>query len=64
MNIGGRMIGTGGALLTTTLSLAMPGGLPAAQLAYAAGAVGMTSFLIALIASRWLPEPEGSQLPE
>ena len=64
MNIGGRMIGTGGALVTTTLSLAMPGGSPAAQLALAAGAVGMTSFLIALIASRWLPEPEGSQLPE
>ncbi len=64
MNIGGRMIGTGGALLTTTLSLAMPGGSPAAQLALAAGVVGVTSFLIALIASRWLPEPEGSQLPE
>ena len=64
MNIGGRMIGTGGALVTTTLSLAMPGGSPAAQLALAAGAVGMTSFLIALIASRWLPEPEGPQLPE
>ena len=64
MNIGGRMIGTGGALVTTTLSLAMPGGSPAAQLALAAGAVGVTSFLIALIASRWLPEPEGSQLPE
>ena len=64
MNIGGRMIGTGGALVTTTLSLAMPGGSPAAQLALAAGAVGVTSFLVALIASRWLPEPEGSQLPE
>ena len=45
------MIGTGGALDTATLSLA-------------AGAVGVTSFLVALIASRWLPEPEGSQLPE
>ena len=64
VNIGGRMIGTGGALVTTTLTLAMPGGSPAAQLALAAGAVGVTSFLIALIASRWLPEPEGSQLPE
>jgi Na+/melibiose symporter-like transporter len=63
-NIGGRMIGTGGALVTTTMSLAMPGGSPAAQLAVAAGVVGTTSFLIALIASRWLPEPEGSQLPE
>ena len=64
VNIGGRMIGTGGALVTTTLSLAMPGGSPTAQLALAAGAVGVTSFLVALIASRWLPEPEGSQLPE
>ena len=64
VNIGGRMIGTGGALVTTSLTFAMPGGSASAQLAYAAGAVGVTSFLIALIASRWLPEPEGLQLPD
>ncbi len=63
VNVGGRMIGTGGALLTTMLAVAMPGGLPSTQLAYAAGVVGVTSFLVALIASRWLPEPEGLRLP-
>jgi hypothetical protein len=62
-NIGGRMIGTGGALVTSELALAMPAGLPASRLALAAGAVGTGSFLIALLASTWLREPEG-ELPD
>jgi len=62
-NIGGRMIGTGGALVTSELALAMPAGLPASPLALAAGAVGTGSFLIALLASAWLREPEG-RLPD
>jgi MFS family permease len=61
-NIGGRMIGTGGALVTSELALAMPAGLPMSQLALAAGAVGLVSFLIALVASAWLREPEGEHL--
>jgi MFS family permease len=61
-NIGGRMIGTGGALVTSELALAMPAGLPVSQLALAAGAVGLVSFLIALVASAWLREPEGEHL--
>ncbi len=63
-NIGGRMIGTGGALVTAELATAMPGGSASAQLAFAAGAVGVTSFLIALVASSWLPEPGGRELPD
>ena len=66
-NIGGRMIGTGGALVTAELATAMPGGSASAQLAFAAGAVGavgVTSFLIALVASGWLPEPGGRELPD
>ncbi len=62
-NIGGRMIGTGGALVTAGLAAAMPGGSASAQLAFAAGAVGVSSFLIALVASVWLPEPGGNELP-
>jgi hypothetical protein len=63
-NIGGRMIGTGGALVTAELAAAMPGGSASAQLAFAAGAVGVSSFLIALVASAWLPEPSGAELPD
>jgi hypothetical protein len=62
-NIGGRMIGTGGALLTAQLTGAMPGGSPSARLAAAAGAVGIVSLALALVASAWLPEPEGTDLP-
>ena len=63
-NIGGRMIGTGGAVVTAELAAAMPGGSASAQLAFAAGAVGVSSFLVALVASAWLPEPGGNELPE
>lgn len=63
-NIGGRMIGTGGALVTAELTAGMPGGSASNQLAFAAGAVGIGSFLIALVASAWLPEPGGSDLPD
>jgi hypothetical protein len=62
-NIGGRMIGTGGALVTAQLTAAMPGRSPTAQLAAAAGIVGVVSFGVALLASAWLPEPEGRELP-
>ena len=63
-NIGGRMIGTGGALVTARLAATMPGSSAAQQLAFAAGAVGLSSFLVGLAASAWLPEPTGTQLPE
>jgi hypothetical protein len=63
-NIGGRMIGTAGALVTAELTASMPGGSPSAQLAFAAGAVGVTAFLIALVASEWLTEPESGELPD
>jgi MFS family permease len=62
-NIGGRMIGTGGAMVTAELALAMPGAAASARLAYAAGIVGGVSLAIALAASRWLAEPDASELP-
>jgi hypothetical protein len=41
----------------------MPGGAASSQLAFAAGAVGLSVFVIALVASAWLPEP-GQELPD
>ena len=63
-NVGGRMIGTSAALLTTQLANVMPGATPAAQLAYAAGAVGLVVYAVGLGASVWLPEPKGEKLPD
>jgi hypothetical protein len=62
-NIGGRMLGTSAALVTTQLASVTPGANATAQLAYAAASVGLLVYLIALIASFWLPEPKSAQLP-
>jgi MFS family permease len=62
-NVGGRMIGTSAALLTTTLATSMPGAGPAAKLANAAAAVGLLVYAAGLAASFWLPEPP-EKLPE
>jgi MFS family permease len=56
-NVGGRMLGTSAAMLTTSLANFAPGGTTFRQLAFAAGAVGALAFAIGLIASIWLPEP-------
>ena len=63
-NIGGRMIGTGFAYVTTTLTNAMPGATPPTRLAYAAALVGFSVYLMGFVASWWLPEPKGDALPE
>jgi nitrate/nitrite transporter NarK len=63
-NVGGRMIGTFGAVVTTELSRFMPGEHPAARLAYAAATVAVSVYTASLILSVWLPEPAGDQLPE
>ena len=63
-NIGGRMIGTSFAMVTTQLTNVMPGGTPTEQLAYAAAVVGLFVYVVGLTASFWLPAPEGSALPE
>ncbi|HVA94825.1 MAG TPA: MFS transporter [Candidatus Dormibacteraeota bacterium] len=56
-NIGGRMLGTSAALITTNIVTYMPGGTAARQLAYAAGIVGFLAYAIGFVASFWLPEP-------
>jgi len=63
-NVGGRMIGTSAALLTTNLVASMPGASPSIKLAYAAAAVGTGAYVIGFIASWWLPEPTKEDLPD
>jgi MFS family permease len=62
-NIGGRMIGTSAALVTTTLANHMPGATPPMQLAYAAALVGTLTYVVGFLASFALPEPP-EELPE
>lgn len=63
-NVGGRMIGTSAALLTTQFAAIMPGSTPAMHLAYGAAAVAFLVYGIGLVASFWLPEPAREELPE
>jgi len=63
-NIGGRMIGTSAALLTTQLANVMTGSTPFTKLAYSASAVALLVYAVGFLASFWLPEPERDKLPE
>lgn len=56
-NVGGRMIGTAAALVTTALAGSMPGGSPSTQMAYAAAVVGLLVYAVGFAASFFLPEP-------
>ena len=63
-NVGGRMIGTSAALLTTQLVGIVPGATPPARLACASALVGTTVYIIGFAASFWLPEPTREALPD
>ena len=63
-NIGGRMIGTFAAMLTTQLANVMPGVGPSAKLAHAAAAVAFLVFAVGLVASFRMPEPKQDHLLE
>jgi MFS family permease len=63
-NIGGRMIGTCAALLTTTLAGMMPGATPSHRIAYAAASVALLTYVVGLTASFFLPEPKMEDLPD
>ena len=63
-NIGGRMLGTGFAFVTTTLTNYVPGPNPPLRLAVAAAIVGTSVYAAGLICSFFLPEPKGEDLPE
>jgi hypothetical protein len=63
-NVGGRMLGTSAAMLTTSLANFAPGGTVFRQLAFAAGTVGLLSFAVGFVASFWLPEAPKEILPD
>jgi MFS family permease len=63
-NIGGRMIGTCAALLTTTLAASMPGATPTHRMAYAAASVALLCYVVGFATSFFLPEPKFEELPE
>ncbi len=56
-NVGGRMLGTSAALITTSIVTYMPGGTATRELGYAAGIVGFLAYAAGFIGSFWLPEP-------
>ena len=63
-NVGGRMIGTSAALVTTTLVAYMPGASPAEKLAWSAALVGLVVYVVGFAASFFLPEPKQEALPD
>ena len=64
-NVGGRMLGTSAALLTTQLVNFMPAGAAGpTRLAYASALVGTAVYVIGFACSLWLPEPKQEELPE
>lgn len=63
-NIGGRMLGTFAAMVTTTYATYAPGGDQFVKLAFAAAVVGTATYVIGIVASFWLPEPGELDLPE
>lgn len=64
-NIGGRMIGTAAALLTTQITKLMPADASkTTQLAYAAAIVAAVIYALGLALSFFLPEPQKEELPE
>jgi MFS family permease len=62
-NVGGRMLGTSFAYVTTTLASNLSG-KPHVQLAMAAASVAAFVYLAGLALSFTLPEPKGTALPE
>jgi hypothetical protein len=56
-NVGGRMVGTSAAMVTTTLANAMP-------LAHAAALVALFVYGIGFLLSFLLPEPKQEKLPD
>ncbi|MGH9390083.1 MAG: MFS transporter, partial [Vicinamibacteria bacterium] len=62
-NIGGRMLGTSAALLTTQLANVTPGATPPIQLTYAAAIVALLVYGSGFLLSFFLLEPP-EKLPE
>ncbi len=56
-NVGGRMLGTFASYITNHLAAAMPGAAAGTKLTYAAAAVGLGIYTLALLLTAWLPDP-------
>ena len=65
-NIGGRMVGTSFAWITSTLAVQswVPGASPSTKLAYTAAGVAFLVYAVGTITCFWLPEPTDVDLPE
>jgi MFS family permease len=63
-NIGGRLVGTSFAWVTATLAVTSDRAYAPTKLAYVAAAVGFSVYLVGFVASFFLPEPKGDELPE
>ena len=63
-NIGGRIMGTSFALVTTQLVNVMPGDSPSTKLGYASAMVAFSVYAAGLACSFLLPEPKGDRLPD
>ena len=65
-NIGGRMIGTSFAWVTSTLAVQsfVPGNSPPMKVAYVAAGIGFLVYAAGLALSSFLPEPGKEALPE
>jgi MFS family permease len=64
-NVGGRMVGTSAALLTTNvIAPLMPGVNTYDKVAMAAGIVGLAVFAIAVVLSFFLPEPKHEEMSD
>jgi MFS family permease len=63
-NVGGRMLGTSAALITTTIVAHMPASTVSRQLGLAAAIVGFLAYAIGFVGSFWLPEPRQDVISE
>jgi MFS family permease len=65
-NIGGRMIGTSFAWITSTIAVKpfVPGDADPTKMAYTAAGIGFLVYGIGLLASFWLPEPPPGEIAD
>ena len=63
-NVGGRMIGTSGAFITTQITPLMGGATQPAKLAHAAALVALFVYAVGFLTSFWLTEPKDEKLPD
>jgi MFS family permease len=63
-NIGGRLVGTSFAFVTSTLAITPDRAYAPRKVALVAAAVGLSVYLVGFVASFWLPEPKKAELPD